>query len=104
MKSISLAGAVVMGLMMASPALAARADRRQANQQARIVQGEKSGELTKGEAARLEAQHKAIKQEVRQDRAANGGHLTPAEKAKVERQQDRLSHRINEQKHDAQTR
>lgn len=103
-KSISLAVAVVVGVMTAGQAQAARPDRRQANQQARIVQGEKSGELNQAEAARLEAQHKAIKQEVREDRAANGGHLTPAEHAKIERQQDRLSHRIYKQKHDAQTR
>ncbi|MFL5348605.1 MAG: hypothetical protein ACJ8AT_27735 [Hyalangium sp.] len=103
-KSISLAVAVVVGVMMASPADAARADRRQAKQQARIVQGEKSGELTQAEATRLEAQHQAIKQEVREDRAANGGHLTPAERAKVERQQDRLNRRIYVQKHDGQTR
>jgi hypothetical protein len=39
MKSISLAVAVVVGVMMAAPAEAARADRRQVKQQARIVQG-----------------------------------------------------------------
>jgi hypothetical protein len=102
-KSISLAVAVVVGVMMAAPAQAARADRRQVKQQARIVQGVKSGELTKGEAVRLEAQHRALKQEIRQDRA-DDGHLDASERAKIERQQDRLNRRIVVQKHDGQTR
>ncbi len=103
MKSISLAVAVVVGVMMAAPANAARADRRQGKQQARIVQGAKSGELTKGEAARLEAQHQAIKQEIRQDRA-DDGHLDAAERAKIEHDQNKLNRRIYVQKHDGQTR
>lgn len=103
MKSISLAVVAVVGLMMATPAEAGRADRRQVKQQARIVQGVKSGELTKAEAARLEAQHVALKREIRQDRA-DDGHLDAAERAKLERQQDRLNHRIYNQKHDGQSR
>ncbi len=103
MKNISLAVAVVVGVMMAAPAEAARADRRQVKQQARIVQGVKSGELTKREAARLEVQHMAVKHEVRQARA-DDGHLDAAERAKIERHQDKLSHRIYVQKHDGQSR
>lgn len=102
-KSISLAVAVVVGVMMANPAEAARADRRQVKQQARIVEGVKSGELNKAEAARLEAQHVALKREIRQDRA-DDGHLDAAERAKIERQQDRLNSRIYVQKHDGQSR
>ncbi|WP_224367967.1 hypothetical protein [Hyalangium versicolor] len=102
-KSISLAVVAVVGLMAATPAEAARADRRQANQQARIVQGVNSGELTKREAVRLEAQHVALQREIRQDRA-DDGHLDAAERAKIERQQDRLNRRISVQKHDAQSR
>jgi hypothetical protein len=103
MKSISLAVAVVVGVMMAAPAQAARADRRQAKQQVRIVQGVKSGELTKAEATRLEAQHLAVKQEVRQARA-DDGHLDAAERARIERDQDKLNRRISVQKHDGQSR
>jgi len=102
-KSLSMAVAVVVGVMMASPAEAARADRRQATQQARIVEGVKSGELNKREAVRLEAQHVALKREKRQARA-DDGKLDAQERAKLERKQDRLSRRISVQKHDGQSR
>src|SRR5258707_7141289 len=58
---------------------------RQRNQQERIAQGVKSGQLTAGETARVEGREAAIHKEVHNDRAANGGKLTPAEKAKVNR-------------------
>ncbi|WP_224240056.1 hypothetical protein [Hyalangium gracile] len=103
MKSISLAVAVVVGLMMAAPAEAAGADRRQVRQQARIVQGVKSGELTKAEAARLEAQHVAIKKEIRQERA-DDGRLDASERAKIAHEQNQLHRRIYVQKHDGQSR
>jgi hypothetical protein len=103
MKSLCVAVAALVGLMVASPAEAARADRRQGKQQARIVQGVKSGELTPAEARRLEAQHLALKHEIRKDRA-DDGHLDAAERAKIENQQDRLNRRIEVQKHDAQSR
>jgi uncharacterized membrane protein YebE (DUF533 family) len=103
MKSISLAVAVVVGVMMAAPAEAARADRRQVKQQVRIVQGVKSGELTRAEAVRLEAQHLIVKREIRQART-DDGHLDAAERAKIERHQDRLSRRVYTQKHDGQSR
>ncbi|HEX8703720.1 MAG TPA: hypothetical protein VF815_33090 [Myxococcaceae bacterium] len=102
-KSISMAVAVVVGVMMASPAEAARADRRQVKQQARIVQGAKSGELTKAEAVRLEAQHVALKREKRQARA-DDGKLDAQERAKLEHKQDQLNRRIYVQKHDGQSR
>jgi hypothetical protein len=103
LKNISLAVAVVVGVMMAAPAEAARADRRQVKQQVRIVQGVKSGELTKAEATRLQVQHLAVKREVRQARA-DDGHLDAAERAKIERHQDTLNRRIYTQKHDGQSR
>lgn len=102
-KSISLAVAVAVGLMMAAPAEAARADRRQVKQKVRIVQGVKSGELTKAEATRLGVQHMAINHQIRQARA-DDGRLDAAERARIERQQDKLSRRIYVQKHDGQSR
>ncbi len=77
---------------------------RQRMQQERIGQGIKSGQLTAGEAARMENQETHINKEVARDRAANGGTLTAGEKAKVNRQQNRESRRIYRQKHDAQVR
>jgi hypothetical protein len=76
---------------------------RKENQQDRIAQGVKSGQLTPGETANLENKEAAINGETKADRAANGGKLTPAEKAKVNRQQDRLSKQIYDDKHNAAT-
>jgi len=77
---------------------------RQRNQQERIAQGIKSGQLTPRETAHLEGREAAIHKEVHNDRAANGGKLTPAEKAQVNRQENRTSRAIYRQKHDAQHR
>ncbi len=68
--------------------------KRAENQQDRIAQGIKNGQLTAGEAAHLEKNEAKINQEVRNDRAANGGKLTSQEKAQVNRQQNRESRQI----------
>jgi len=73
--------------------------KRAENQQDRIAQGIKSGQLTAGEAAHLENNEARVNREVRSDRAANGGKLTPQEKAKVNRQQNRMSRQIYRDKH-----
>jgi len=73
--------------------------KRAENQQDRIGQGIKSGQLTAGEAAHLENNETKINNEVRNDRAANGGKLTPQERAKVNRQQNRQSRQIYRDKH-----
>ncbi len=73
--------------------------KRAENQQDRIAQGIKSGQLTAGETAHLEKNEAKINKEVRNDRAANGGKLTPQEKAKVNRQQNRESRQIYRDKH-----
>jgi hypothetical protein len=75
--------------------------KRAENQQDRIAQGVKSGQLTAGETARLENREAKINKEVRNDRAANGGKLTPQERAKVNRQQNRTSRQIFRDKHNA---
>jgi len=77
--------------------------RREANQQQRIRQGVRSGELTRVETRRLEAQEAALHREIVRDRIDGGG-LTPAERAKIDRKQDALSRQIFIQKHDGQTR
>jgi len=75
--------------------------KRAENQQDRIAQGVKSGQLTAAEAGNLEKKEGAINKEVRADRAANGGKLTPQERAKVNRQQNRVSRQIYRDKHNA---
>lgn len=78
-------------------------DARRANQQARIAQGVRSGQLTAGETARLEGQQSKINKEVRTERAANGGKLTPAEHQQVNAQQNRQSASIFTKKHNGKT-
>jgi len=73
--------------------------KRAENQQDRIAQGIKSGQLTAGEASHLENREARINKEVRNDRAANGGKLTPKEKAQVNHQQNRTSRQIYRDKH-----
>src|SRR5512137_1466486 len=74
---------------------------RKENQQDRIANGVKSGQLTAGETANLKTKEAAINGETKADRAANGGKLTAAEKAKVNGQQSKLSKQIYADKHNA---
>src|SRR6266403_908268 len=76
---------------------------RKENQQDRIADGVKNGQLTAGETANLEKKEAAINGETQADRAANGGKLTAAEKAKANKQQNNLSKQIYKDKHNANT-
>ncbi len=76
---------------------------RRENQQDRIAQGVKSGQLTAGETAKLENQQKNINQQVKADRAANGGKLTASEKKQVNKEQNATSKNIYNKKHNAKT-
>lgn len=76
---------------------------RRENQQDRIAQGVKSGQLTAGETAKLENQQKGINQQVKADRAANGGKLTAGEKKQVNKEQNAASKNIYRKKHNART-
>ena len=76
---------------------------RQQQQQGRIRQGVRSGELTRREAARLAAEQARI--QVRETYARHsGGEFTARERARIERAQNRASRDIYRQKHDAQDR
>lgn len=76
---------------------------RKENQQDRIANGVKSGQLTAGETANLESKEAAINGETRADRAANGGKLTSAEKQQINQQQNQMSKQIYQDKHNANT-
>ncbi len=82
---------------------AGRIKKRAENQQDRIAQGVKSGQLTAGETARLERKETRLNSEVRDMRKVDGGKLTSQDKAVVNQQQNRLSTNIYAQKHDGQT-
>jgi hypothetical protein len=73
------------------------------NQQDRIAQGIKSGQLTATESARLEARETALHNQIATDRNANGGKLTDAERTQINAELNGLSTRIYQQKHDDQT-
>jgi hypothetical protein len=74
-------------------------NQRLENQQDRIAQGIKSGQLTAGETANLETKEAAITNEVKADRQANGGKLTQAERTQVNHQLNRTSRQIYRDKH-----
>jgi hypothetical protein len=71
--------------------------KRQINQQERIIQGRKSGELTKGETIRLEKQQKKIQKD--KIKAKSDGVVTPKERAKLNAEQNRASRTIYRKKH-----
>lgn len=77
-------------------------DKRQANQEARIEQGVKSGELTKPEARRLTRSEERL--ERHEEQAKADGVVTKKERAKLHNEADRTSARIHRQKHDRQDR
>jgi len=105
MKKIILAAAIMLiastGLINAQRGTRSTAA-RQATQQARIVEGVKSGELSRPEAARLEREQKKIQIEKRIAKA--DGTVTPAEKRFLRREQKRSSRHIARQKNDGQER
>lgn len=77
-------------------------DQREQNQKARIVQGVKSGELTRTETRRLVAGERRLNRNERQAKA--DGEVTLRERARLQREADRMSGRIYRQKHDGQQR
>jgi hypothetical protein len=74
---------------------------RKENQQDRIAQGVKSGQLTAGETVKLETKEAKLNKEIRHDRKQNGGNLTNKEKKQINRQQNKLSKQIYKDKHNA---
>jgi hypothetical protein len=79
-------------------------NQRQQNQQDRIANGEKSGELTPHESAKLERQQGRIDRSEKRDMAAHDGHLTKGEQANLNRRQNRASANIYAKKHNDRVR
>lgn len=77
-------------------------DRREHRQQRRINQGVKSGELTKREAARMEAQQARTNR--LEAKAKSDGKVTVKERARLQHRENKTSRRIYRQKHDARKR
>jgi hypothetical protein len=74
-------------------------NQRKENQQDRIAQGVKSGQLTAGETSRLEHQEAGINKEERGMRAQDNGHLTKTDRKTLHQQQNQESRRIYRDKH-----
>jgi hypothetical protein len=74
-------------------------NQRKENQQDRIAQGVKSGQLTPRETSRLEHQEAGINKEERGMRAQDNGHLTKADRKTLHQQQNQDSRRIYRDKH-----
>ena len=92
----------LIGAMLMVTAISAQEiKKRQENQQDRIAQGVKSGELTPRETARLERREANLNRTIRKDRKSGGG-LDAQEKRQINRRQNSISRGIRRQKHDAQ--
>ena len=76
---------------------------RKENQQDRIANGVKSGELTAGETRNLETKESALNHEEHNMRAEDNGKLTAADRAKLNHQQNKLSRQIYNKKHNGRT-
>jgi hypothetical protein len=94
--TVTAAVLMTTGLAFAQPN---EINQRRENQQDRIAQGVRSGQLTAGETSRLESREARLNHEVRADRYAHDGHLTAPERRQVNRQQNRLSRSIYRDKH-----
>jgi hypothetical protein len=69
-------------------------------QQQRIANGVANGQLSAGQASKLEGKEQNINKQVAADRAANGGKLTPAQKQQVNQKQNAASKAIANDKHE----
>jgi hypothetical protein len=92
-----VAVAVLFGSISFAQTATPKVTKRQIHQQHRIKEGVKSGELTKGEAGKLEAQQGKIA--VDKAKAKSDGVVTPEERAKLKREQHRASKNIYHKKH-----
>jgi len=100
---------MMAGLLLSLMAAGASADtgtlrmeRREWRQHERIQQGWRSGELRRGERARLRAGERRIDRI--EWRAGRDGHFSRLERGRIERAQDRESRRIYRLKHNRRTR
>ena len=79
-----------------------RVDRREGLQHARIHQGVRSGELTRGEAMRLRGGQRHVNR--MECRAKADGHVTRGERLRLQGAQNRQSRNIWRMKHNARER
>jgi hypothetical protein len=76
---------------------------REANQDQRISNGLRSGQMTSGEAARADQRQSNIDTQVHNERQANGGTLNNQQRQQVNREQNGASRQIYNENHNANT-
>ena len=72
----------------------AEVNARLANQNKRVKQEVAEGEMSKGKAAKIHKEDKAIRQEERDMAAQNGGHITKSEQKVLNQQENQVSKQI----------
>lgn len=98
-----IAAVFILGVSAVAMAGPRGINNREYREQQRINEGIRSGELTRREAARLEAGLARIRTDERFARMTGGG-ISPRERARLEREMNRESRAIYRQKHDGQDR
>jgi CRISPR/Cas system-associated endoribonuclease Cas2 len=105
LKRTAVAASVIAAFLVAGSALAdtqwekdhprrEQVNNRLANQNKRIQNEVKEGELTKAQAAQLHRQDHQIRQEERAMASQNGSHITRLEQAALNQQENRVSKEI----------
>jgi len=74
-------------------------NRRETNQQNRIANGVKNGQLTPGQTARLERGEQRLQNNEKKDMAADNGHLTKQDQRQLNHEANHMSKRIYKDKH-----
>ena len=78
-------------------------NQREQNQQNRIANGVKSGQLTPGETRRLERGEQRLQNNEKKDMAKDNGHLTKQDQRQLNKEANHMSKRIYKDKHNAKT-
>jgi hypothetical protein len=104
LKKAIIATALLASCLAPLAANAGEVQNRIHNENARLNQGWRSGQLTRGEYRSLDNRMDRIQAERNRDLRRNNGHLTPAEYARLNRQENHLSGAIYREKHDAEVR
>lgn len=98
--ALAIAALPVLAFAQAATTATPGVDKRQANQERRIQQGVKSGQLTGKETARLEKREAKI--EADKQAAKADGKVTPQERKHLQRELNQTSRAIAREKHDKQ--
>ena len=106
-RTVLMAGVIAVALgALVTPALAdetqwqkdhprrTEVNARLKNQNKRINQERKEGEITKTQAQQLHSEDHAIRQEERTMASTNGGHITKAEQKALNQQENQVSQQI----------